>query len=92
MQVEGCKILADATDMIAIVLIVVVDVAVVEVHNPSIVAIVGIGSTRPVIVGLQTIIFHCLFKFFYRSYAYPYTRNKSSVRGKMYFIPLSYIY
>lgn len=40
---------ANTADIVVVVLIVVVDIAIVEVHIPRIVRIVGIGSRRPVV-------------------------------------------
>ncbi len=41
-------------DVVVVRLVVVVDVAVVEVHVPRVRRAVGVGSTRPVVVGLYT--------------------------------------
>jgi len=42
---------ADATNIVVVGLIIVVQVAVVEIHVQGVVSIVGIGSRRPVVVG-----------------------------------------
>ena len=43
----------DTPDLVVVGLIVVVHVAIVEVHVPRVVRIVGVGSGRPVAVGLR---------------------------------------
>lgn len=46
--------LANATDEVVIVHIVIVDIAIVEIDDPGIVGVVLVGSRRPVIVRLGT--------------------------------------
>ena len=52
------RVIADTTgQVVVVVLIVVVDIAIVHIDNPGVVGIVGIGSRRPIIVGLRFIFF-----------------------------------
>lgn len=55
-------ILANATSIVVVVgLIIVVDIAVVEIHVPGIVGVVMVGSTRPIIVRLSLFISNFCF-------------------------------
>jgi len=56
MKSEGRQALAaaDGTHVVRVSLIVVVRVAIVEIHVPRVVGIVGVCSTGPVVVGLKS--------------------------------------
>ena len=48
--------LADATHKVTVVLVVVVHVPIIEVHVPSVVRVGSILGTRPIVVGLGSIL------------------------------------
>ena len=48
--------LADTPDIVGASLIIVVDVAIVEVHVPGVVGVVRVGGRRPIVVRLGAIL------------------------------------